>query len=399
MSKKILILLLLLMLLFPLSWYWNNLRGAYPALRPPSQNITELLNNPSPVPGENTTSFPLTIPDGFTLKIFAEGLGKARVLQQDSNGTILVSDMGRGTVMALPSTTIISGLSQPHGILLDNCNESTCTLYISEVIMLWKFDYSIKTKQATNKQQLIALPGSGRHFTRYLIKDPTNPNQLLISMGSSCDVCDEKDQRYGTIQSFNLTTKQLKPYATGLRNAVFLTTKPGTQEIWGTEMGRDHLGDNLPPDEINILTESKNYGWPICYGKNIHDTQFDKKTYIRPPCTDDLTVASRIDLPAHSAPLGLAFIPENSQWPEEYWGNLLVAYHGSWNRSELTGYKIVRIVLDEHGNKVREDDFISGWLDDSTSLGRPVDLLATEKGELYISDDKAGVVYLLEKND
>ncbi len=158
-------------------------------------------------------------------------------------------------------------------------------------------------------------------------------------------------------------------------------------------MGRDLLGDNIPPDEINIIEEGKNYGWPICYGKNIHDDQFDKNTYIRNPCMEPFETPSSIDLQAHSAPLGLAFFPEEG-WPEEYWHDLLVAYHGSWNRTEPTGYKIVRMRLDNEGKYEATEDFITGWLNGKNeALGRPVDILIQPGGLMYISDDKAGVIY------
>jgi len=110
---------------------------------------------------------------------------------------------------------------------------------------------------------------------------------------------------------------------------------PYTRDIWATEMGRDMLGDGTPPDELNIIKKGGNYGWPICYGKNIHDTEFDKNTYFRNPCMEPFETPSYIDIPAHSVPLGLAFIPDS--WPTEYHNDLLVAYHGSWNRSTPTG--------------------------------------------------------------
>jgi glucose/arabinose dehydrogenase len=219
---------------------------------------------------------------------------------------------------------------------------------------------------------------------------PQDPEKLLISVGSSSNVSHEEDWRRAKILTADTDGGNLRTFASGLRNAVFMAIHPVTGQVWATEMGRDFLGDDLPPDEINIVEEGRDYGWPVCYGKNIHDTDFDD-TPGPNPCIEK--AASYIDIPAHSAPLGLAFIPEKG-WPKEYWHDLLVAYHGSWNRSEPTGYKIVRYKLDRKGNLLGEEDFISGWLtENNRALGRPVDILVCPGGIMYVSDDKAGVIY------
>jgi glucose/arabinose dehydrogenase len=191
--------------------------------------------------------------------------------------------------------------------------------------------------------------------------------------------------------------------AKGLRNSVFFTWNNQDGKIWAADMGRDLLGDNIPPDEINIIdpaaTSTADYGWPVCYGKNIHDTQFDKNTYIRNPCLEPFEKPSHIDLQAHSAPLGLAFVSSTYGWPQDYTGNLLVAFHGSWNRSIPTGYKVVRLILDKNGGFVRQDDFITGWLEGNKAIGRPVGLTYDKNGRLYISDDKTGIIYRVEYNN
>ncbi|TSC67932.1 MAG: hypothetical protein G01um101466_598, partial [Parcubacteria group bacterium Gr01-1014_66] len=284
------------------------------------------------------------------------------------------------------------------------------------------------------KKKIIDLPDGGRHFTRTITFMPL-PSQisseeiwegepdhekLLISVGSSCDVCDETDWRRAKILIANADGSDLKEFAKGLRNSVFMATHPVMGKIWATEMGRDLLGDNLPPDEVNIVEEGKNFGWPICFGKNIHDAKFDpapeQARYGAGKNVCDVFAPSYIDIQAHSAPLGLAFFPEDPPsreatdgqvgWPQEYWYNLLVAYHGSWNRTDPTGYKVVRFKLDAQGNYLGDgsagspqgEDFISGWLiepgiTEGGALGRPVDLKFGPDHALYISDDKAGVVY------
>ena len=396
--KKIIIAILIILLLAGLVWagifYWQNLRGVGPAVLPPVEDITDLIPS-QPGPGQNQTNLPLQIPAGFHLSILAKNLSGVRVLALDPYGNLWVSRPSAGVVTSLEvrdgkvvaSQDIFRGLNKPHGLVFDP--QSPFTLYIAEEDKI-----SRTTVYSDAPLEKIAdLPTGGRHTTRTLLFG--SDNRLYVSIGSSCDVCNESDPRRAAVYVLNKDGSDFQPYATGLRNAVFLTLNPWTQQIWTTEMGRDYLGDNLPPDEINILQAGGNYGWPTCYGKNIHDTDFDQNVYIRAPCSEPFEIPSYIDLPAHSAPLGLAFFPET--WPKEYQNDLLVAYHGSWNRTEPTGYKIVRLDFDASGNYVGSKDFVSGWLTKSGSaLGRPVDILIQDNGLIYISDDKAGVVYRLE---
>lgn len=391
-------------------FYWENLRGIGPAVLPPSQDIGKLIEQApqgqkdkrqevsgetkEPLP-KNTTDMPLALADGFSISIFARDIGPARVMTWDPKGNVLVSITGEGKVVALPDrnhdgvadevATVISALNRPHGLAFREGK-----LYIAETDQVATYDYDPIRLKATNKRKIIDLPGGEGHFTRTIMF--AADGRLLTSVGSSCNVCNESDWRRAKILVSNPDGSDLKVFASGLRNAVFMTTHLVTGEIWATEMGRDLLGDDLPPDEINMVEEGKSYGWPLCYGKNIHDTEFDRNTYIRSPCQEPFEISSYLDLPAHSAPLGLAFIPEEG-WPQEYWYNLLVAYHGSWNRSVPTGYNIVRFKLDEKGNYLSQEDFISGWLQGNRALGRPVDILVQPGGTVYISDDKAGVVY------
>jgi len=148
----------------------------------------------------------------------------------------------------------------------------------------------------------------------------------------------------------------------------------------------------LPSDEINIIEQGKNYGWPICYGDSVHDTDFDKHQYVKDPCAQTTVPAWK--LPAHVAPLGIGIIPESTVWPEEYWYDVIVSEHGSWNRSVPVGYQLSRLVVNSNMEIERQEPFVSGWLTaDGRALGRPVDVLVTHAGEVFVSDDKAGVIY------
>jgi glucose/arabinose dehydrogenase len=352
----------------------------------------------------------LKLPENFAIQIFAKGVNGARVIKEDPAGNLIVSLTKEGKIVSLPDLNqdgradkviiLLEGLQNPHGMEI-KCWEKEfskdCKFYVAETEKLVQYDLVFDDKEKiykpVNPEKILDLPKGGRHFTRTLLFLPyPQDHKLLISVGSTCDVCFEKDERNGTILVYDFKTKESKIYAKGLRNSVFLTLHPVTGKVWATEMGRDWLGDDLPPDEINIIEEGKNYGWPICYGKNIHDDNFDKNVYIRNPCMEPFETPSYIDIPAHSSPLGLAFFPEEG-WPEKYWHNLLVAYHGSWNRTVPTGYKIVRYILDSKGNYLGEEDFITGWLQGNEAIGRPVDILIKPGGIIYISDDKAGVIY------
>ena len=406
MKKKKIILILVLIIFITVGYYsWKFVRGALPGISAPSEDISEVIKD---IP-QNLTEFPLKLTDGFSISIFAENLVAPRVMAYDPVGNMLVSVPSKGKVFALlpdkngdgmsdETKTLIAGLKNPHGIAVKCQETGACKIYIAETDKVRMYDYDEQNFKLKNPKDVVDLPADGGHTTRTLMFLPyPNDNKLLISVGSSCNVCDEKDWRRAKILVVNADGSNLQTYARGLRNSVFMAIHPVTGKIWATEMGRDLLGDNLPPDEVNIIGEENNYGWPVCYGKNIHDTNFDKNTYIRNPCEEPFETESYIDIPAHSAPLGLAFFPEEG-WPEEYWYNLLVAYHGSWNRTEPTGYKIARYKLDANGKYIGVEDFITGWLNGSNALGRPVDIMIQPGGTIFISDDKAGVIYRVKYN-
>lgn len=373
-------------------FYWNNLRGILPVVSGPTGDIAGSIE---------ANEVPLNLPEGFSISIFAKNLINPRVMMYGPDGNLWVSILSEGKIISLKDAdgdgkaethlVVAENLNRPHGMAM-RCSEK-CEVYIAESDQVAVYDFDGKTSKLVNKRKIISLPGGGSHFTRTIMFMPApDDNRLLVSVGSSCNVCNESDPQRAKILSMNADGSDVKEFARGLRNSVFMAIHPVNGKIWATEMGRDLLGDNLPSDEINILEEGGNYGWPVCYGKNIHDTEFDKNTYIRNPCMEPFEKPSHIDIPAHSAPLGLAFIPEEG-WPQEYWYNALVAYHGSWNRSIPTGYKIVRYRLDQNGNYLGEEDFITGWLKDGKTLGRPADILVQPGGTIFISDDTAGVIY------
>lgn len=391
-----------------LGLFWFFYRGLNPVLGPVPANVSDLLNANLNVNAPSTSDLnanmangvpdlmkptvrgPFTILGDFKMDIFSQGLKTPRVLLFDDQGNLLVSAMGEGKVYAIKADgskiVLAQGLNNPHGLAIKDGY-----LYIAESDKVSRYKYDIQNLKLGAKEKLFDLPGSGGHFTRTI--QWGSDGFLYVSVGSSCNVCQETDERRATILKYNPKDWTYTIFAKGLRNTVFFLENPLTKQFWGNDMGRDLLGDDLPPDELNILQEGKNYGWPVCYGDKINDRDFDKNIYIRDPCQDG--VAPIWSYPAHNAPLGLVFI-NSPMFPASWQGDLLVALHGSWNRSVPDGYKVVHLKVS--GNKIlSSEDFITGFLVNSGAIGRPVGLVFGKDGALYLSDDKAGVVYKIWK--
>lgn len=414
MSKKVYILIIAGLLALFLGFFW--LTHQTPT-RPTVLTLSDF-----------SLSF-LKIPDGFKISIAAKGLDNPRVIVFDSKGRMLVSETKAGQVRVLEDKDnsgdfeteyiLIKNLKSPHGLDF-YADKGVTYLYIAETHQVAKYPYDINTGKLidTTGQNIATLPDGGRHFKRTIAfgpnfrknsiiegvreKETLSGTKLYISVGSSCDVCVEQSWKRAAILESDPKGSFTAEFAGGLRNSVFFTFHPITKEIWATEMGRDNLGDDLPPDEINIVRVAgpehqfgaRRYGWPFCYGNKVEDKMFkpDKIERVDIPTDCSQTDAPAIEIPAHSAPLGLAFVL-SPEWPKEWQNNLLVAYHGSWNRSEPTGYKVVRFIVDKDGKVSKTEDFITGWYDGKNTFGRPVDLKFGPDGALYISDDTAGIIY------
>lgn len=332
----------------------------------------------------------LVVSSGFKAGVFATGLPAARDLEVTKEGALLVSLKSEGKVVALPDDnkdgvaepkTVIEGLNNPHGLAFYDGE-----LFVAEETSVISYSWNEAKLLAVRTKKLFDLPAGGRHSTRSLVFN--SKGQLFVSLGSTCDVCVEKHPWIGTVIVSDKNGTSPRVYSKGLRNAVFIAARG--EQLWGTEMGRDNLGDNIPPDEVNLLVENQNYGWPYCYSQKVPDTTFGGTT-----ARCSATIGPVYEIPAHSAPLGLSFI-KSQQFPADWQGDLLVAYHGSWNRSTPAGYKVVRMKI--VGDKITgEEDFLTNFLRGSQVIGRPVDVAFDKEGSLYVSDDKAGAVYKVVK--
>lgn len=386
--KKLLFLVVLISLPIALGYYLLNKVGdVRPSLLP-----AKVLESASADPQKTgELSLPLKVASGFKVGVFATGLGRARDLEFSNEGVLLVSDLN-GRILALPDEdrdgtsdsikVVLSNLDNPHGIAFNKGK-----LYVAEETKVSRYNLDPQKLEAIKEKDVLSLPKGVGHFTRSLLIDG---EKMYISIGSTCNVCIEKDPFYASVIVSDLEGRSPKVYSKGLRNAVFLTKFE--DKIYVTEMGRDFLGDNLPPDEVNILEDGGDYGWPNCYGDRVVDKNFNSALN-EPSCAS--TITPFYNIPAHSAPLGLTFI-KSAQFPNDFQGDLLVSYHGSWNRSVPDGYKVSRIKIKD-GQATGEEDFLTGFIDGSQAIARPVDLIFDQDGSLYISDDKSGYIFKVVK--
>jgi glucose/arabinose dehydrogenase len=301
--------------------------------------------------------------------------------------------MGAGRVVALPDAngdgiadeviTIAGDLDRPSSLAFHGG-----WLYIGETGQIRRIRLGPGFRPLELQIVVPGLPTEGFHVTRTVLVGPSA--ELYVSVGSSCDVCVEEDPRRAAIWVYPLEGGPGRPFATGLRNAVGLAPQPETDALWASNNSRDWLGDDQPQDGIYLLTDGTDYGWPRCHNGSLLDPEFGE----RGDCAGVPVPA--VGVQAHSAPLGLAFY-DGQQFPEEYRGDLFVAFHGSWNRSVPTGYKVVRLPFEGDEPTGQVLDFATGWLQDDgqTAPGRPVGLIVAPDGSLMVSDDRAGLVYRL----
>ncbi len=333
------------------------------------------------------------VPEGFSLSIWASNLGTVRWLKTTSSGDFIATLPRAGKVILLErdgdgdgrsdgQRLLFEDLNRPHGIELRDG-----WLYIGETDAVGRirFDAEKRSTSGDYERIITGLPGGGNHWSRTLGFGPDG--MLYVSVGSSCNVCEEQDARRAAIVRYRPDGSGEQIYATGLRNAVGFDWQPGTGKLYATDNGRDLLGDDFPPCELNEVVEGGFYGWPIANGNNVIDPEFGAGQEVRIA----KSIAPAHPFNAHNAPLGIHFV-RNARAPASLHGAALVALHGSWNRTRKDGYKVVSLTWVGDGS-IEQRDFMTGFELEEDVAGRPVHVAEGADGAFYISDDYAGVVW------
>mgnify|MGYP003627304451 CR=1 FL=1 len=341
---------------------------------------------------EKTLQERLVTPDGFTVGIYGR-VENARVLRFSQGGHLLVANPNKGQITILAadangdrvadgSKILIKDLNGPNGIdFYQNW------LYIAETDAIGRVEFDHDTGMLTGSYERLVtgLPGGDNHWKKTLRFGPDK--MMYVTMGSSCNVCIEADQRRAAMVRYQPDGSGEALFAEGLRNSAGFDWSPANGEIYATDNGRDLLGDDFPPCELNLVEAGGHYGWPYANGARIPDPDYgdgNEEIIAR-------SIEPVFEFPAHNAPLGIEFV-RGDAFPEAYQGAAIVALHGSWNRSQKDGYKVVSLHWDEAG-AIQSKDFLSGFLRDDTTVGRPAEVTQGPDGAFYISDDYANVIY------
>jgi len=335
----------------------------------------------------------LRLPTGFRVELVTDAVPNARQMalgrSADGRSTIYVGSRSAGKVYAFqieagragPVRTVASGLEMPSGVAWRDGS-----LYVAAVSKILRYD-GIDDRLAQPPAPAVVtdkLPGDRHHGWKFIAFGPDGA--LYVPVGAPCNVC-EPSERHAVIQRMKPDGSGLETVARGVRNSVGFDWSPVDKTLWFTENGRDMLGDDLPADELNRVTRSgEHFGFPYCHQGDTADPEYGAKR----PCSE--FVAPAANLGAHVAAIGMRFYT-GSQFPQAYRGNVIIAEHGSWNRSSKVGYRLSRVAVDGQGRAGKPETFVDGWLQGESAWGRPADVLVLPDGSLLVSDDLAGAIY------
>jgi len=355
-----------------------------------------------PIEGANPADYldKIKLPAGFQIELFASDIPGARSMARGDNGTIFVGTRGKrgdpdrkGPVYAVIDkdadlkadqvTVLVDDLVMPNGVAFRNGS-----LYVAEPNRVLRYDDIEASLPVLPKPVILndSYPSDQHHGWKYINFGPDG--RLYLPVGAPCNIC-ESSEDYAVITSIKADGSDKQTVAKGIRNTVGFDWHPKTKELWFTDNGRDLWGEDRPPEELNRVTKAgQHFGYPYRYGKDFVDEEFK--------APDIEFIPATLELPAHTAPLGMKFYT-GDMFPSSYKNQILIPHHGSWNRSDPDGYYISLVRL-EDGKPQPHEIFASGWLQDGRSWGRPVDILQLPDGSILVSDDEADCIYRISYN-
>jgi len=334
----------------------------------------------------------VTVPAGFVIELFSDEVPGARSMTLSPAGTLFVGTRDKGVVYAIPGAAtsprggkphrVARGLRSPNGVAVRDG-----ALYVAEISRILRFD-DIEARLDRPPAPVVVsdrYPTDAGHGWKFIAFGPDG--WLYVPVGAPCNVCLPPGPLHQTITRMKPDGSAIEVFARGVRNSVGFDWQPGTRDLWFTDNGRDWLGDDRPPDELNHAPKpGLHFGFPYCHGRATADPQFGRDK----PCAEFTPPAA--ELGPHVAALGMRFYT-GAMFPPEYRGRIFIAEHGSWNRSTPIGYRVTTVRLE--GNRaVAYEPFATGWLSDTGHIaGRPVDVLVMPDGTLLVSDDYGGAIY------
>ena len=333
----------------------------------------------------------IRLPDGFSISLYASQVPNARSLALGEGGTVFVGTRSEGSVYALVDgdadhkaekvVRLADGLFAPNGVAFRDG-----ALYVAEIHRILRFD-DIEARLDNPPQPVVVnggLPTDRWHGWKFIGFGPDD--KLYVPVGAPCNVCTRADERYASLLRMNADGSEVEVFARGIRNTVGFDWHPHTGELWFTDNGRDNLGDDVPPDELNRAPQAGlHFGFPYCHAGRIPDPEFGRSR----PCGDFTGTAQ--ELGPHVAAIGMRFYT-GTMFPAAYRNQIFIAEHGSWNRSDPIGYRISLVRLKDNA-PISYEVFAQGWLQGRSAWGRPADVLVMPDGALLVSDDRADVVY------
>ncbi len=353
--------------------------------------VTAMLSLWLPVSGKELSLGSIRLPDHFTIQVYTSDVPEARSMALGAGGTLFVGTMETGVVYAVEDRdgdgraervrVILEGLTEPNGVAVRDG-----ALYVAERSRVLRYD-DIEDRLDQPPQPVIvnnSFPRDGHHGWKFIRFGPQG--HLFVPVGAPCNICEREDERYAAIHRMKPDGSDLQIFAHGVRNTVGFDWHPGDGALWFTDNGRDWLGDDSPPDELNRAPQAGlHFGYPYCHAGDISDPKFGSKR----PCSEFVPPAQRLG--PHVAALGMRFYT-GKMFPSRYRNQIFIAEHGSWNRPRKIGYRVMLVELD--GTRVVSyEPFAEGWLRGQAAWGRPVDVQVMPDGALLVSDDEAGAIY------